>query len=99
MSMKIQFQILRRTGTVSLARLERGVIYEKEHEYEGGYAGKVTSYLQGCAGSINEFLIDVFVDGALKQSHSGCEWLNYKWDDEWNKIRAGDITLENRQYQ
>lgn len=99
MSTLIQFQIFQRTGIVSGAMLKCGVIYQIVREYPGGRAGDVTTYLEGCIGSANDYLIDVIADGARIQSHSGPEWLNCEWADQWNKIRSGVLKLEDRQYQ
>ena len=99
MSISIRFEILQRTGIVSATTLKSGVIYQIVHEYKGENPGRVTSYLEQSRGSINDYLIDVIVDGRRIQSFSGLEWLNCEWANEWNKIRSGKIQLEHRRYQ
>ena len=99
MAISIYFLILRRMGTLNGAMLDSAVIYKKEHLYKGTQPGRVTTYLKERIGSTNDYLIDVIVDGDRIQSLSAAEWLKFKWADEWNRIKRGEIPLKDRKYQ
>ena len=78
MSTKIKFQILQRTRFVSWTGHSNAEYIRPEScmNTMDEQPGRVTSYLKERIGTANDYLIDVIVDGARIQSHSGADWIN-----------------------